>query len=95
MNTIAPHLAMATVLAARHLRLVALSAAPGLAAQAAGGMILIIMALATALMAALASAVRGLVALLSEFLRVAAAMTSFLFTTVIVVVVAAALVVHH
>lgn len=92
MNTIAPHLAVATVLAARHLSYIRPSATVRMAAQAAGATIAV---LALAFLVAIAWAARSLVALLAQFLQVAAAMTSVLFTMVIAVVVAVALLVHH
>jgi hypothetical protein len=89
--TLAPHLAMATVLAASHLSYVRSSAAVRMASQAAGGTALMVGVLVIAVLTAVASALRGLAALLSELLRAA---TSILFTLVITVIVAVALLTH-
>lgn len=95
MHTINPHLAVATVLTAGHLGSVRPSAATLAGARAAGGMTLAAVLLVVAFLAAIGSAGRALAALVSEFLRAAAAMASVFFTMVIAVLVAVVLLVHH
>jgi hypothetical protein len=95
MHTIAPHLAVATVLAAQHLRPVRPLAAAKAAGQLAGGVIVLALVVVVAALASIASAARGLAALLSEFLRLAAAVTSAVFLMGMAVVVALALLLHH
>ncbi len=92
MNTIAPHLTVATVLAVRHLSYMNPSAAARTATQSASAMGLTVLILIVAFVVMMTSAARGMAALMSEFLRIAATMT---FVTLIVVVVAVALLVHH
>jgi hypothetical protein len=94
-NTITPHLAVATVLAARHLSSWRPSAIAPKATLAAGGTSIAVVFLVVAFLALMASAARGLAAVLAEFLRVAAAMTSFLFTVAMAVAVAVVLLLHH
>jgi hypothetical protein len=62
---------------------------------AAGGTSIAVVVLVVAFLALMASAARGLAAMLAEFLRVAAAMTSFLFTMALAVAVAVVLLLHH
>jgi hypothetical protein len=95
MNTIAPHLTVATVLAVRHLSYVQSLAAARTGAQAAGAMGLTFVILIVAFLAVMAWAARGLAVLITGFLRVAASMTSVLFAMLIAVVVAVALLAHH
>lgn len=95
MTTIASHLTVATVLAVRHLSYAHPSAAVRTATQSARVMGLTVLILIVAFLAMMASAARVMAALMSEFLRVAATMTSVLFAALIAVVVAVALLAHH
>jgi hypothetical protein len=61
----------------------------------AGGITLVILVLAVVVLAALASAARGLTALLSEFMRLAATMISAMFIMAAVAVLVVALLLHH
>ena len=94
MNTITPHLALATMHAARHLDHIRSLAAARTAARSTGGIALVILVLVVTLLAGLARTARGLAELASEFLRVAAQMTSAFFMMVIVVAVALILLIH-
>jgi hypothetical protein len=96
LNTITPHLAVATVLAVRHLGyLRPLAAQPAAAANVSGGMALVAVLLVFALLGAIARAARGLAALAAEFLRVAAEMTSAFLILLLVVAVAVVLLIRH
>lgn len=94
MNTISIHLAIAT-LATGLPSYTHASGIAGAVAQTAGSLTLAIVILAVALLVAMARAARGLAILMSQFLKVAAAMSSVLLTTLISIVVAVALLVHH
>ncbi len=94
MNTIAPHLTVATVLAAGHLGQVRFPDAARTVAQPAGGIATAVILLVVVFVAALARAARGLAALMSEFLQLAAAMMSVFLTIVVAVIVAAILLAH-
>jgi hypothetical protein len=87
-NTVSPHLAVATVLAAHHLGALQSSEARQNVSGATGAVVLTIAALIVAGLAA-ASAVRSIVALLSELLRAVAALSALLtlFVTVLLGVV--------
>jgi hypothetical protein len=93
MNTIAPRLAISTFTAVRQLpaQHMPAHAALGSSADPAAAIILV---LAILLVAALSSAAHGLATLLSELLRVAAAVTSFLFTVGLVTVLAVVILAH-
>jgi hypothetical protein len=95
MHTIAPHMVVATILAAGHLGHPRLTLASKAAAQVAGGITLMVLVLAVIILAALASAARGLTALLSEFVRLAAATVSAIFIMAAAAVLAVALLLHH
>jgi hypothetical protein len=96
LNTITPHLAVATVLAVRHLGYVHPLATPSAAtANVSGGMALAAVVLVLALLAAIARAARGLAALAAEFLRVAAEMTSAVLILLLIGVVAVVLLIHR
>lgn len=95
MHTIALDPVVATVLAVRHLGPVRPLAAAKAAGQLAGGVIVLALVVVVAALASIASAARGLAALLSEFLRLAAAVTSAVFLMGMAVVVALALLLHH
>jgi hypothetical protein len=94
LNTITPHLALATIHAVRHLDHVRSLAASRRAASPTGGIALVILLLVVTLLAGLARTARGLAELASEFLRVAAQMTSAFFMMVIVIAVAVILLIH-
>jgi hypothetical protein len=98
-TTIAPHLAVASVLTARHLSYLRPSAIAKLAApaasRAAGGLALVAMVVIGGFLAAVAAAARGLADLFAQFVRLASAMMSALAVTVIAVLAAVALLVHH
>jgi len=94
-HKITPHLAVATVLAAGHLGYVHPLGTARVVAKAAGGLGLAVVVLILALLLAIARATRSLAALASEFLRLAAELTSAFFIMVIVVVLAVVLLVHH
>ena len=95
MNTVAVHLAMATVSTARILGHAPLPAAPRLADQAAGAAVLVAVVAVVGLVAALASATHYMTAVLGEFLRVARTAMAFFFALALVVVVAVALLIHR
>lgn len=95
MNTIAPHLAVATILVAGHIGHARASAAARAAPQITGGITLLALVLGVAVLAAVASAARGLAVLLSEFVRLAAAMMSTLFIMAIAAVAVVALLLHR
>lgn len=94
MHTIVPHVTMATVMAVRHFSYVRPSATARLAAPSAGTLGLGLMLVIVAFLALMAGAARGLATLISEFLRVAASMTSVLLIMLIVVVIAVLLLAH-
>jgi hypothetical protein len=94
LNTITPHLALATIHAVPHLDHVRSLAAASTPARSTGGIALVIMVLIVTLLAGLARTARGLAELASEFLRVAAQMTSAFFMMLIVIAVAVILLVH-
>jgi hypothetical protein len=94
-NTIASHLAGTTMFAARHLGFGHVVAAPAMATRATGGLALAVALFVTGFLVAIAWTARRMAALLGQFLQVAAAMTSVLFTMVLAVVVGLALLVHH
>jgi hypothetical protein len=94
LNTITPHLALATIHAARHLDHVRSLAAAQRAASATGGITLVVVVLIVAVLAGLSRAARSLAALASEFLRVAAELTSAFFIMMVVVAVAVVLLIH-
>jgi hypothetical protein len=80
--------------AARHLAHVRSLAAARTAARSTGGIALVILVLVVTLIAGLARTARGMADLASQFLRVAAQMTSAFFMMVIVIAVALILLVH-
>ena len=83
-------------LASAHLFGATMSGTAGAAVGAAGGItVLNALVLIIAFVTVVASAMRGLAALLSELLQVAAKVTSLLFTAVIVIAVAAVVLVIH
>jgi hypothetical protein len=94
LNTITPHLALATIHAVRHLDHVRSLAAAKTPARSTGGIALVILVLVVTLLAGLARTARGLAELASEFLRVAAQMTSAFFMMMIVIAVALILLIH-
>jgi hypothetical protein len=94
LNTITPHLALATIHAVRHLDLVRSLAAAKAPARSTGGITLVILVVIVTLLAGLARAARGMAELMSELLRVAAQMTSAFFVVVIVIGVAVVLLIH-
>jgi hypothetical protein len=94
MNTIAPHLTVATVLAAHHLGQVGLPVAARMVAQPASGITTVAVVLVIVFVAAMARAARGVAALMSEFLQLAAALMSVLLAMVVAVVIAAILLAH-
>jgi hypothetical protein len=83
------------MLAARHLDHVRSLAAARAAASTTGGLTMVVVVLIVALLAGLARAARGLATLASEFLRVAAEMTSAFFAMIIVIAVAVVLLIHR
>lgn len=95
LHTILPHLEVATILAVRHASFGRPLAVARLAAQAAGGVALLVLVIVVAVLAAIASAVRGLVALLSEFMRLAGMVMSAFIIMVLAVLATVALLVHH
>jgi hypothetical protein len=95
MHTIAPHVAVATVLALRHVRYVGPPAPLRFAAPSAGTLGLGLVVVIVAFLAVMAGAARGLATLMTEFLRVAASMTSVLLIMLIVIVLAVILLSHH
>lgn len=99
MSTIASHLAVATVLVvshAGHFRPSAVASYSKSAPRQTDGAIgLVFMIILVALLVTMARAARGLAALISGFLQVAASITSVLLGMLIVVVIAVALLVQH
>lgn len=94
MNTITPHLALATIHAVQHLDHVRSLAAARTATKAGGGITLVVAVLIVALLTGLSRAARGLAALASVFMRVAAEMTSVFFIMMIIIGVAVILLIH-
>ena len=95
MTTIAPHLAVATMLAVRHLGSVRPMAAAKLAGRTLGGLALVAMLVTGAFLAAVASAARGLAAVLAQFVRLAATVTSALLMMFVAALAVLALLIHH
>ncbi len=95
MNTVAPHLAMATVSATRILCCAAASASPRLATQVASAAILVALVAVGALVIAMASATRYMGAMLTELMRVARTAIAFVFALALIVVVALAVLIHR
>jgi hypothetical protein len=95
MSRITLHLALATVLAAPDLRSLAPAAAAKLAAQAIGVTLFMALLVIGAFVATVASAARGLAAMLAEFVRLATAMLSAMVLMLIVILVAVALLIHR
>jgi hypothetical protein len=95
MTRITLHLAMATALTAPHLRALGPSAAAKLAGQAIGVTLLMALLVIGAFVATVASAARGLAAMLAEFVRLATAMLSATVLMLIVILVTVALLIHH
>jgi len=92
LNTVSPHPAAATILAACHL----CHGVPLAATTAAAGRLTpAIMALILVILAILGGVARGLADLTAVLLRLAAAMTSVLFILVIIIVVAVVVLMHH
>jgi hypothetical protein len=94
LNTITPHLAVATIHAVHHLDHARSLAAARTAASAGGGITLVVVILIVALLTGLSRAAHGLAALASVFMRVAAEMTSAFFIMVIVIGAAVILLIH-
>jgi hypothetical protein len=92
MNTLAAHLAVATVSTAPVL---SRTPWPATAAQAAGLAILIAVVAVAALVMALASATQYMTAMLAELLRVARTAMAFFFALVLVTIASLALLIHH
>jgi Na+/H+-dicarboxylate symporter len=95
MNSIAPHLAVATAHTVSYLRQVSPSAASRQAAQALGGMIVVVTAAIGVFLTAATSAARSLASVLSQFVRLATAMLSGVVVIVIVILIAVALLMHR
>lgn len=95
MTTIALHLAVASVLAARHPGSLRPLAAAKMVSQAAGGLILVSVVGVGILLAALGAAARGLAAVLAQFVALAARVTSAVLITFIAMLVLVAALVHH
>ena len=85
MHTITPHLAQATIHALWHLSLVRPKAAASTVPQTVGvvtvGAVVVVLAFVTAMV----RATRRFAALIAEFLQLAAAVTSYMFTVLITV----------
>ncbi len=94
MNTIAPHLATATFIAARHLTRLP-SAAGTLGARATGAVILTAVVIVGGFLAAISSAARGMAAVLAELVRLAAAIASALILISIAILATVVLLIHH
>jgi hypothetical protein len=95
MHTIVSHVTVATALGLHHARYVGPSAPVRLAAPSAGTLGLGLVLVIVAFLAVMAGAARGLVTLITEFLRVAASMTSVLLIMLIIIVLAVILLAHH
>jgi hypothetical protein len=93
MHTIASHAMLSTVLALRHARYVGPPAPFRFAASSARTLGLGLVFALVAFLAMVAGAARGLVTLITGFLRVAASMTSVIM--LIIIVVAVILLAHH
>jgi hypothetical protein len=94
-TTIALHLAVASVLTARHPGSLRPLAAAKIVSQAAGGLVLAGVVGVGILLAALGAAARGLAAVLAQFVQLAARVTSALLITFIAMLVLVAALVHH
>lgn len=95
MTTIALHLAVASIVTARHHGALRPLAAAKIASQAAGGLVLVGVVGVGILLAALGAAARGLAAVLAQFVQLAARVTSALLLTFIAMLVLVAALVHH
>jgi uncharacterized membrane protein len=95
MNSITPHLVLATAHTLSYLRRVSPSAASRQAAQALGGMMLVVTAVIGVFLAAITSAARSLASVLAQFVRLATVMLSAVVVIVIVILIAAALLIHR
>jgi len=95
MHTIASHVTVATVLALRHARYVGPPAPVRFAVPSVGTLGLGLVLIIAAFLAMMAGAARGLATLITEFLRVAASMTSVLLIMLIIIVLAVILLAHH
>jgi hypothetical protein len=94
-TTIALHLAVASVLTARHPGSLRPLAAAQIVSQAAGGLLLAGVVGVGILLAAVGAAARGLAAVLAQFVHLAARVTSALVITFIAMLAVVALLVHH
>src|SRR5579862_9681579 len=96
MHTLSLHLpAMATLVGMRHLADTS-PAGPSLAlGRATGGLTSVIFVLLIAFVAGMTHAVRGVAALISQFLRIAAALTSALLTILIAIAIVVAVLVQQ
>jgi hypothetical protein len=95
MNTLPPHLMLATALVARQLSLTWPSAAERTSVGGAPSIGLVVVILAVVFLAAMIRAARAMANLMSQFLRIATEMTSVLFTLTLVIIVAGVLITHH
>ena len=95
MHRIVSHLIVATVLAGHHISDMHSLAAARLASAPASAIGLVVVVLVIALVAMMTMAARGMTTLISEFLRVAASLTSVMFAMVIAVIVAVVLITRH
>jgi hypothetical protein len=93
-NTLALHFTDATIRAACDLRNARSLATVETGGQAVGAMGIIFVALIATFLAMMVKAARGMAALISEFLRLAASITTVLFTLLIAVVLALVWLVH-
>lgn len=96
MVTLSPHLpALATLLTARSGAMLHAAGAYRSGTGAASGLTMTVFALVVAVLAVLTRAVRGIVALLGQFLQMAAAMASVLVIMLIAIVVAVGVLAAH
>lgn len=96
MHILSLHLpTMATLVGMRHLADTSLAAPSSALGRATGGMTSVIFVLLMTFVAGMTRAARGVAALISQFLRVAAALTSVLLTILIAIAIVVAVLVQQ
>lgn len=96
MHTLSLHLpAMATLAGMRHLADSSPAGSSSALGRATGGMTFVIFVLLITFVAGMTHAARGVAALISQFLRVAAALTSVLLTILIAIAIVVAVLVQQ
>lgn len=95
MNTATPHLALATIIAVRHLGYDRLAAPPPMAPQAVSVLIVAAIALTFAFVSVMAGTARRLAVLMAEFFQLAVTITTYALIVVIAVVLIVIVLTHH